>query len=189
MELRRSSRIAKKVRIAKCPPPMPRVKKTVKVKTVKSPSVYHPNAGNDDFNTPANAWLLADKYLKIKDKKVWCPFYNDGNITCHFKNRIHENRDFFMYEPDDYECVCDNPPYSIKKEVIKKLVENGKPFALLIPLDTIIRRYFREGERDDFTMIIPKSVFKFKGKNKTISVNTAWFCWGFKLGKQIIWEE
>jgi len=200
--VRRSTRLAKQSkrnavvtkRIAKCPKPMPRKKKVEavfnnpKALVNAPPNKRRPNLGNDDFNTPAVAWLLAEKILKIKGKKVWCPFYNDGNLTCPYENRIHHKRDFFAYEPDQYDCVVDNPPYSIKKNVIQKLQENGKPFALLIPLETIIRRYFVETDLQDFTIIIPKTPYKFKGKEKTISVNTAWFCWGFKLGNQVIWE-
>ena len=153
------------------------------------PNKMFPHMGNDNFNTPREAWDLIDKILKIDDKKVWCPFYNDGKITCHFKNIIHAERDFFNYEPDDYECVVDNPPYSFKKDVIKKLIDNGKPFALLLPLNTMIRRYFQKSKRDDLTIIIPKSIYKFVGEKKTIRVDTAWFCWGFKLKKQMIWED
>jgi len=201
--VRRSTRLQKQFkrnavvskRIAKCPRPAPRV--VLKETVFKNPAPLNkappnkrrPNLGNDNFNTPLAAWLLAEKYLNIKNKKVWCPFYNDGNLTCPYENRIHSKRDFFSYEPDQYECVIDNPPYSIKKDVINKLLENGKPFALLIPLDTIIRRYFVNGDLKDFTIIIPKTIYKFKGETKTITVNTAWFCWGFKLNQQIIWER
>lgn len=151
-------------------------------------SALHPNAGNDDFNTPAEAWELMAQFVNVKEKTVWCPFYNDGAITCNYPKIIHQNRDFFSYEPSKYHMVIDNPPYSIKKEVIQKLMENGKPFALLIPLDTILRKFLLTHSKGDFTVIIPKSVYKFKGKHKTITVNTAWFCWNMKLGSPIIWE-
>ncbi len=197
--LRRSARLAKakpviqKKRLSTYYPPIPRKKKKVGFNNPKplinaKPSARRPNAGNDDFNTPKEAWDMIGKQLNIKEQIVWAPFYNDGNLTCGFKNRIHQQRDFFAGEPDKYDCVIDNPPYSIKKDVIERLMLNGKPFALLIPLETVIRKYFMETVTEDFTLIIPARPYKFKGKEKTISVTTAWFCWGFKLGKQIIWE-
>ena len=151
---------------------------------------HHPNAGNDNFNTPAAGWELAAKYLVKNDETVWQPFYNDGAITSKFKNSIHVKKDFFAYEPKKYDFTIDNPPYSTKQEVIERLFKLGKPFALLIPSSTMYRVWFYKLKPSsrDLTVIIPKTNYVFKGKEKSIRVETAWFCFGFNLGREIIYE-
>ena len=164
------------------PPPQP--------KNRSQPSGFHPHAGNDNFNTPAAAWDLAAKYLVKNDETVWQPFYNDGAITSKFKNSIHVKKDFFAYEPEQYDFTIDNPPYSTKQEVIERLFKLGKPFALLIPASTMLRVWFYKLKPSsrDLTIIIPKSNYVFKGKEKSIRVETAWFCFGFNLGREMIYE-
>jgi len=165
--------------------------KKEKPKKEKPKKEQHPHAGNDDFNTPAAGWDLAKRYLiKDDETKVWQPFYNDGEITSNFKNSIHIKKDFFTYEPDEWDCVIDNPPYTTKKDIIENLLKKGKPFALLIPSDTMKRVWFYKLKPSslDLTIIIPKSCYVFKGTDKDIKVETAWFCFGFKLGRQLIYE-
>ena len=158
----------------------------------RNASNHHPHAGNDNFNTPAEAWELAKGHLLKgrQEEKVWQPFYNDGAITSTFKNSIHIKKDFFTYEPDEWDCVIDNPPYTNKREIIENLLEKGKPFALLIPASSMMRAwwYKLKPSSRDLTIIIPKSCYLFKGKEKSIRVETAWFCWGFKLGREVIYE-
>lgn len=47
---------------------------------------------------------------------------------------IEDGYDFFEYEPnrDSYDYIVSNPPYSLKTEVLERLFELGKPFAMLI---------------------------------------------------------
>lgn len=150
----------------------------------------------DNYCTPQIAWELVVKKLGLKDSEaemVWCPFYHKGELDTEFKynNKIHEDKDFFTYEPDEYAYVIDNPPYTIKEKVIDRLVKLGKPFALLLPMDTMERKYFKKYAEMDFTLIIPTDRYKFI-KDKRGSDNPAfkacWFCFGFDLKKQIIFE-
>ena len=58
-------------RIAKCPKPMPRRKKQAVFNNPKAlvntpPNKRRPHLGNDDFNTPTLACVLAEKVLNIK---------------------------------------------------------------------------------------------------------------------------
>ena len=60
-----------------------------------------------------------------------------------FTDVYHEEKDYFTYEmPGRY--LIDNPPFSIKKKVIQYAYDRGIPFALLMPLDTMGRKYFQK---------------------------------------------
>ena len=76
----------------------------------------------DDYDTPVEAWdLLLDK-MKTIPKKIWAPFYNNGSLKDKLKARnipiIHMKKDFFTYEPKEWDVVIDNPSYSNKKAIL-----------------------------------------------------------------------
>ena len=148
---------------------------------------------NDDYSTPIEAFQLIFKYVD-KSQKVWCPFFNDGSLVNHLEslevNYIHSNTDFFTYEPD-FEILIDNPPYSIKQKVFERCIALDKPFALLVPMDTLDRQYFSKLFKDkDITIIIPIKRYNFVSNEKKTSVpfKCIWICCNFKLDKQIIFE-
>ena len=145
----------------------------------------------DDFNTPAEAWDLIIKHTNLADKKVWCPFWNDGEITFSHKAIIHQEKDFFNYEPDEYDYIIDNPPFSIKKQVLERCVSLNKPFALLLPIETMERKYFNKlVQGRDFTMIIPNKRYNFKGGNnkKNVMFKSCWYCFGYGFDTQLIFD-
>lgn len=150
-----------------------------------------PPKKDDDYNTPRIAFDLIFKHLNITDQKVWCPFYNNGNLTniLHDYNIIHEDKDFFSYIPNDYFILIDNPPYSTKKQIMERCVEIGKPFALLIPMDTLDRQYtaslMRQG---DWSIIIPHKRYKFNDNSVSMPFKVIWLCYKCKLKQQIIFE-
>ena len=65
------------------------------------------------------------------------------------KSHIDDGEDFFTYEPKEYDIIVSNPPFSIKDAIIERTYELNKPFALLLPLDSLQgkRRYgcFKNG--------------------------------------------
>ena len=84
------------------------------------------------------------EFLQAKHfKSIWCPFdTNKSSFVQILKENgfkvIHshllDNKDFFTFEPDDYDCIISNPPFSIKDLVLQRAILLGKPFALLLPL-------------------------------------------------------
>lgn len=45
--------------------------------------------------------------------------------------------DFFDYEPDNYDVIVSNPPFSIKDKILERLYELDKPFAVLLPMNSL----------------------------------------------------
>ena len=120
---------------------------------------------NDNYNTPVQAWqfLLDNMQPDYKNKIIWSPFYYDGGLIKNLKdldiNLIHENKDFFYYEPEEYDMIIDNPPYSCKREIIERCLKLNKPFALLLPLDTIERHYMKDlfnSDTNKIQILIPR---------------------------------
>jgi hypothetical protein len=95
---------------------------------------------NDEYYTPANAIYPIAKYLK-EGSTIWCPFdtiesefvqvLTDLGFKVEF-GHIETGEDFFKVNPPYCDYIISNPPYSLKKEVFKRLFELKKPFAMLI---------------------------------------------------------
>jgi hypothetical protein len=99
----------------------------------------------DEAYTPYYAVEPIIKYIP-KDKVIWCPFDEEwstfvqslkanGNIV--IATHINNGYDFFNYEPYYYDIIISNPPFSIKDIVLKRLYELGKPFMILLPLNSL----------------------------------------------------
>lgn len=100
------------------------------------------NKTSDECYTPEYAVLPLLKYIS-KDLKIWCPFdkvssayvrifeENGYNVVC---SHIDEGGDFFEYEPEEYDIIISNPPFSLADDVLERLYKLNKPFVLLLPL-------------------------------------------------------
>lgn len=112
---------------------------------------------SNEMYTPYYAALPIMKYIS-KDKKIWCPFDKEWSAFyqlftsggyCTIRSHIDDGQDFFNYEPDDYDIIVSNPPFSIKDKVLERLYELEKPFAILLPLNSLQGksrfRFFEQG--------------------------------------------
>ena len=100
----------------------------------------------DEVYTPFYAVTPLLKYIS-KELVIWCPFDKEwsayvqtflaaGNKVIY--SHLDDGQDFFEYQPDQhYDVIISNPPYSKKDEVLKRLKEIGKPYAMLLPLATL----------------------------------------------------
>ena len=146
----------------------------------------------DNYSTMKEAFDLLFEYIDVKHKNVWFPFYHEGLInTYKFDcNIIHNDNNFFeTNEECDY--IIDNPPFSIKEKIFQRCIDINKPFCLLVPIDTLERQYISTMFKNrDFTIIIPKKRYNFINQSKSITMGfkTGWFCVGFNLGRNIIFE-
>ena len=100
---------------------------------------------HQEMYTPYYAVEPIVKYIP-KHYKIWCPFDEKWSAFYQtFKNlgydvirsHISEGKNFFTYEPEEYDIIISNPPFSIKDEILERLYELGKPFAVLLPLNSL----------------------------------------------------
>lgn len=85
------------------------------------------------------------KYLS-KDKVIWCPFDEEWSAFYRrlkelgftvIRSSLAEGQDFFTYEPSEWDVIVSNPPFSIKDKVLGRLYSLNKPFAILLPLNSL----------------------------------------------------
>ena len=145
---------------------------------------------DDNYSTPKEAFDLLFKFIP-RDKTVWSPFFMNGADLNMPKdiNVIHTDKNFFEYQPDTYDFICDNPPFSKKREIFERCEKLNKPYALLVPFDTLERQYMNTIMKTrDVTVVIPKKRFKFNDNKVTMPFKSVWICVGFGLDKQLIFE-
>lgn len=84
----------------------------------------------------------------IRNGQHFTKLLRGGGYNC-VKSHIDDGKDFFKYEPDEWDIIISNPPDSIKDAIIERVYNLNKPFALLLPLDSLQgkRRYecFKNG--------------------------------------------
>jgi len=151
---------------------------------------------SDNYITNSDEWKRIKEYIPT-DKIIWSPFYCDGKQKEYFKDMgfdiIHEDKDFFAYEPE-FDLIIDNPPFSKKREVLVRLKELDKPFILIAPSMMLSYKYFQELFKDHIQIIIPQKRICFKNlnsdkKNYTPPFASFYFCYKMNLSKDIIWLD
>ena len=95
---------------------------------------------NDEYYTPSYAVYPLIKYLK-ESSTIWCPFDKEESNFVQVLTKegfnviyghIETGQDFFKVDVPKCDYIISNPPYSLKGEVFKRLIEIGKPYAMLI---------------------------------------------------------
>lgn len=112
---------------------------------------------DNELYTPAYAVDPIIKYLP-KDKIIWCPFSEEWSMFyirlkeegfCVVRSSLTEGKDFFEYQPSEFDLIVDNPPFSMKDKVLERLYSFNKPFAILLPLNSLQGKtrykFFKQG--------------------------------------------
>lgn len=165
---------------------------------------YMKNEKFDNLYTPEYAVKPLLKYildLKVRGAKtIWeCCDPGNSNITKVFKENyynvissdIQTGYNFFDYEPENYDIIITNPPYSLKTEFLKRCYELGKPFALLLPitaLEGIERGKLFKKYGIELLLFDKRVEFMTDSGKNGCWFNTSWFCHKV-LPQQLIFEK
>tara|TARA_Y100000310_G_scaffold332108_1_gene407045 strand:- start:334 stop:930 length:597 start_codon:yes stop_codon:yes gene_type:complete len=155
----------------------------------------------DEYYTPSILVEPILKYLK-PNSTIWCPFdTKESEFVILFKEAGHKviyshiwlGQDFFEYEPDEhYDYIISNPPFTKKYEILDRLYELDKPFAMILGIPVlnyqVVGEYFFNKQREgiDLQLLIVDKKISFDGN--TASFNNSFFCYNV-LPKQIIFEH
>lgn len=160
------------------------------------------SASGDEVYTPFYAVEPLLKYIS-KDKVIWCPFDEEWSafyqlfIENGYKviiSNLKNNQDFFEYEPEEhYDIIISNPPFSKKDKVLKRLVELNKPFAILLPMNSLQGKarfkYLKHIQLLAFDSRIEYHTNNnFENYTKGNAFASAYFCKGI-LPRDLILEE
>ena len=75
---------------------------------------------------------------------------------------LSTGKDFFSTEPPACDYIISNPPYSLKGEVLERLFDLGKPFAMLVGVVGLFesQRRFEMFRAHDFEIMYFNSLIK-----------------------------
>lgn len=161
---------------------------------------------SDEVFTPAYAVKPIIPFIDRGNKTqytVWCPFDTEESeyVKCiraagHkvIASHIDDDKNFFFYEPDEhYDYIISNPPFSIKDDILKRLYELGKPYAMLLPLPTLQGQKRFPYLKDCQALIFDKRINFYKDMEtkeiqKGISFATIYICRDF-LPQDLMFQE
>jgi len=160
---------------------------------------YIKNEIYDEFYTPPIAIYPLLKYIDRNIFKiVWEPTDFGGSEIVRvlkehnfevISSHISNGQNFFEYEPEKYDLIVTNPPYSLKTEFLRRVYDLGKPFCFLLPITTLEGRERGELFRKyGIQVIVLDRRINFSQTKKNVWFNTSWFCWGLNLPKDLIFE-
>lgn len=168
--------------------------------SVDSKKLMYSGGNNDECYTPS--YGVAPILEFIPDgATVWCPFDTKESefvkqITLQNKvvhSHISEGKDFFTYEPDQWDIMISNPPFTNKRKYFERALSFGKPFALIMTNtwlnDSAPKQLFKD---KDLQLLMFDKRMKFNSPdgrpNDKITFSSSYYCWNF-LPKQIIMRE
>lgn len=150
----------------------------------------------DDFQTPPEALLPLLPYVQ-QDWLIWECAEGSGYLSQALRrygfdvigSDILTNQDFLTWQPDNFDCIITNPPYSIKHKFLVRCYQLGKPFALLLPLTTLETRTRQKlFQEHGIEIILFDKRINFHqptGAESKAWFATAWFSWGLDIGHQL----
>lgn len=163
---------------------------------MKSNDILYSSGMNDECYTPRYAVEPLLKYLP-KDKTIWCPFDKEDS---EFVKLLKENgfnviythidlgQDFYEYEPEEWDIIVSNPPFTNKRKIFERCLNFNKPFALLMTNtwlnDSAPKQLFRD---KDLQLLMFEQRVQYNNLKK-ITFSSSYYCWNL-LPKQIIMER
>ena len=169
-------------------------------KELDSGKLMYSSGNNDECYTPDYGVEPILKYIP-KDATVWCPFDTEESqfvIQISKQNKVirshlESGQDFFDYEPDEWDMIVSNPPFTDKRKFFERALSFNKPFALIMTNtwlnDSAPKQLFKE---KDLQLLMFDKRMKFispDGRdNDKITFSSSYYCYNI-LPKQIIMEE
>lgn len=147
---------------------------------------------NDECYTPRyGVEPLLEFMLPFKDKIIWCPFdTEESEFVKVFSeygykvvySHIKYGQDYYKYEPEQWDVMISNPPFTNKAEIFRRALSFQKPFALLMNIvwlnDATPANVFSDKELQILSFN-ERMTFKNRNDNKKINFLSAYFCWNF----------
>ena len=149
---------------------------------------------DDQYNTCDELWCAIQHLIPL-DKILWEAFML-GNTSSRSVEILRglgfpvigdHTIDFFD-EPPEYDIICSNPPYSIKKKIFARLAVLDKPFILILPISTITKQFVQVLQREHVQIIIPAKRPQFEKCGEQLKrcwFDCCYFCYKIGLDKDI----
>ena len=166
---------------------------------VSSRDILYSKGNNDRCNTPrAAVEVLKEFMVPYTGKTVWCPFdtVNSWFVRCLREwgfdvvfSHIDNGHDFFCYEPDHFDLIVSNPPFTNKRKIFERCISFGKPFALIMTNVWLNDKAPLDVFGEDLQLLFIKERINFINDDGVSigrpSFSSSYYCYNF-LPKQII---
>lgn len=151
----------------------------------------------DDFQTPT---IAIYPLLPFIPKKwiVWECAQGKGYLTRGFQENgfnvigtdVLTGQSFLTWQPEKYDCIVTNPPFSLKQDFLIRAYSLGKPFAFLLPLTTLettTRQKLFQNYGIEIVIFDKRLNFYTPDGNPSSKswFSTAWCTHGFNIGKEL----
>ena len=164
---------------------------------MNSGEILYSNGKNDECMTLPYAVKPIIKYIP-QGSIVWCPFDKENSEFvkqirdagfCVIRSHLDDGQDFYEYEPDEWNVIISNPPFTGKRHIFERALSFNKPFALIMSNtwlnDAAPKQLFRNKQLE-LLMFEQRMLFDNNGRiDKKITFSSSYFCHNF-LPKQII---
>lgn len=161
--------------------------------TSSSSGVLYADGANDECYTPAYAVKALLPHLeKFRGKTIWCPFDKpDSNFVIVLReaghtvvhSHIDQGLDFYSTDPDQWDVMVSNPPFTNKRQIFERAISFGKPFALIMSNtwlnDAAPKQIFRD---INFQLLMFEERMKFLNQDNSenkITFSSSYFCRDF----------
>jgi hypothetical protein len=147
---------------------------------------------DDDYETTSKSLECLIPYIN-ENQVIYDPFYCNGLVVEEWKklDRVCINEDKNAFDKDcreEWNVLVSNIPFSMKKQCMELAFSYEKPFALLMPIDSLgskwIKKYF-----DKIQVIIPDGRWSFTKKGKPTAgcwFDTCWITYNLNLPEKMI---
>lgn len=166
-------------------------------KSIDSSAILYGSGNNDECYTPDYGVEPILEFIP-KDAVVWCPFDTEesefvkqiSETNQVIYSHIGQGQDFFSYEPERWDVIVSNPPFTNKRKIFERALSFNKPFALIMANtwlnDSAPAQLFAER---DLQLLMFDRRMRFHSPdgrpNNKITFSSSYYCWNF-LPKQII---
>ena len=176
----------------------PNYKRDSRVQIVADSEVAN---SKDDCQTPFYALDPLYDYVP-KSWHVWEPAVGKGYLAGALRDAGYQvkatglstNQNYFQYEPDNWDVMITNIPFTLKVPWLERAYQLGKPFALLMPSEAIAQAgTIRLFEKYGIEILQPRKridyEMPFNGWVGTAQFPSAWYTFGLEIGSPLTFVD
>jgi len=155
---------------------------------------------NDECYTPDYGVEPILEFIP-ENKIVWCPFDKKESEFVKQRSKINpvvyshidNGKDFFDFEPTEWDIMISNPPFTNKRKYFERALSFNKPFALIMTNtwlnDSAPVQLFHDKELQLLMFDMRMQFISPDNRdNSKITFSSSYYCWNF-LPKQIIMKQ
>lgn len=164
-----------------------------------SGEILYSKGNNDECFTPRYAVEPLKEFAEnFKGKTIWCPFDTEKSefVKCLKEwghevifSHISDGFDFYTYQPEKWDLIISNPPFTNKRKIFERCISFGKPFALLMSVVWLNDKAPKEVFGDSLQLLLYDERIYYNDENGNClgrpSFSSAFFCKDF-LPKDIV---